>query len=460
MRLQGILRRGLHAGLVLTVAPLLLVSCSDNQAPEPAPRGINIVSGDGQYSKKGTALEQPVVFEVIREDGKPASGESINFQVIEGGGTLSRASATTDANGMTSVAWTLGPDTGLQSIRATVARASAINAMVQATSSEYYCPEEDPAFSRKFQPQSNLLLLTRNSILNQSGGANRVGLVQIEPQYPDSLGGMSFLAWDEDFLLNIVRDCAFSANGDFFVAWTTGSAVHEIMKIEPNGSYSHFATLDPFYAAYGAEICLLPGGVLAGCDRSGPFTVGCRDTLTRYEDAMFTGEIPDAANDDAVAASPVTGDLYFIHLASRSLQRVPLDGYTQTGPTETVAILSIDEANGARGMVVDDNDGSVFILVDSDNGNTKSIVKVTEAGVRTTEVDFFVARGAGDAAGIQRDLAIDQGVRHVYTLDTLNNVIVGYQIATQTLFTLAPTGSPHTVSDASQGERVGLAVMP
>ena len=457
MRLQGIIRRGLHAGMVLTVAPLLLVSCSDNQAPEPAPRGITIVSGDGQYSKKGTALEQPVVFEVIREDGKPAAGESINFQVIEGGGSLSRASATTNASGITSVAWTLGPNTGLQSIRATVARASAINAMVQATSSEYYCPEEDPAFSRKFQPQSNLLLFTRDSILNP-----HAGLVQIEANFP-SLTASSFLSFDEGQQRNVVRDCAFSANGDFFVAWTTGSAVHEILKIEPNGSNSHFATLDPVHGAFGTEICLLPNGVLAGCDRSGPFTVGCRDTLVRYEDATFTGEIPDAANDDAVAASPVTGDLYFIHLASRSLQRVPLDGYTQTGPTETVVTLSIDEAYGARGMVVDDNDGSVFILVDIDNqdianGNTKSIVKVTEAGVKTTEVDFFLARGAGDAAGIQRDLAIDQGLRHLYTLDTLNNVIVGYQIATQTLFTL--TGGPDEVSDATTKERVGLAVMP
>jgi hypothetical protein len=457
MRLQGLFRRRFIPFALLTAAAgaLVAVSCSNTEEPAPAPSGIAIVSGADQYSKKGTQLPEPLVLKVTLENGKPGEGVVVNFRVTEGGGTLSRRSASANSSGLVSVTWTLGPDTGPQSVIASLASNSALNALFLATSSDYYCPEEDPTFARSFSPQGNLLLFTRQSTLNRSGGSNRVGVVQIAPQYPDSLLGNSVVAFDEGSLLNVVRDCAFAANGSFYVAWTQGSGIQEVVQIHPDGSSSHFASLDSYF---GSEIALLPGGVLGGCDEFGPFTVGCRDTLTRYEDAMFLGEGADAANNDAVAVDPVSGDLYFIYLADRSLYRLPLDGYTQTGPVEKVATLEIDEAWGATGMVVDDNDGSVFILVES--ANTKGIVKVTSAGVKTTAVDFFARRGAGDLAGIQSDLAIDQGIRQLFTVDTLNNVIVLYQIATDALGTLAPQGDPGTVSDGSQGERVGLAVMP
>ena len=70
------------------------------------------------------------------------------------------------------------------------------------------------------------------------------------------------------------------------------------MKFAPNHSVSHFATLE---GILGTEITTLEGGVLAGCDEFGPFTVGCRDTLTRYPDATFSGTCADIANYDAVA---------------------------------------------------------------------------------------------------------------------------------------------------------------
>ena len=458
MRLQGFIRRHVTVMALTTaaIAALALAACEEEQAPGPAPSSLSIVSGDAQYSKKGTELEAPIVVKVVLADGKPGAGEAVQFHVVEGGGTLSRATASANGSGLATVRWTLGPDTSPQRMRATVVSNSTLSVQLVATSSEYYCPEEDPAFVRKFTPQQNIFLFTRQSVLNRSGGANRVGLVRISPEYPTAFSGVSFVAFDEGALLNVVRDCAFSANGDFYVAWTHDSAAHEVMKIAPDGSTSHFATLE---SSFGSEITLLPGGVLAGCDEFGPFTVGCRDTLTRYEDAMYSGLDRDAANHDAVAADPASGDLYFIYRNNRRLMRLPLDGYTQTGPLEEVVTLEIDEADFARGMVVDDNDGSVFILVDND-ADIKQIVKVTSAGVKSTVVDFFVERGAGDLAGFQSDLAIDQGIRQLFTLDTLNNVIVVYQIAGDALGTLASSGDAGAASDGSQGERVGLAVLP
>jgi hypothetical protein len=223
---------------------------------------------------------------------------------------------------------------------------------------------------------------------------------------------------------------------------------------------SHFASLEP--APIGAlssatEIALTPEGVLVGCDVVGPFYVTCRDTLYRYEGAVFSGLGRDAANDDAVACDPTTGDLYFIYKEDRTLRRLPLDGTTVTGPIVEVVTLPIDESDGAHGMVVDGDDGSVYILVESPG--TKSIVRVDNAGVRTVAYDFF-DRGAGDAAGVQSDLAIDRVRRFLFTLDTKNNQILLYRIDTDELFELNPSGDPFTASDAGSNERVGLDVIP
>lgn len=450
MRQQGSIRR--YLALVALAAAFAIPACEDDPAPAPAPRNLSIVSGDDQYSKKGTELEAPIVVQVVLDDGAPGAGVPVTFQVVEGGGSLSRSTVNANASGLASVRWTLGPDTGPQRVRATVAGNSALSVQLDATSSEFYCPEEDPVFSRKFFPQQDLFLFTPRSSL-----AADAAIVQVSPSFPGSFDGVLFLEFVGGVLLNIVRDCAFSASGDFYLAWTTGSAVHEVVKIEGDGSATHFASLQ---SSFGSEIAFLPGGVLAGCDEFGPFTVGCRDTLTRYEDATFGGIAPDAANNDAMAVDPASGDLYFIQIENRRLRRLPLDGYTQTAPSVDVATLDIEEAYGARGMVID-TDGSVFILVDSDDDATKRIVKVTAAGVKTTVVDFFAERGAGDLAGEQSDLAIDRSIRFLYTMDTLNNVVLIYDIAGATFGQpLVSSGDPGAASDGSVGERVGIAVLP
>jgi hypothetical protein len=202
-----------------------------------------------------------------------------------------------------------------------------------------------------------------------------------------------------------VRDCAFASNGEFYLAWNNASGVREIAKVSPVAGPQrtrHFATL---VSGMGTEITLMENGVLAGCDEFGPFTVGCRDTLTRYADATYSGSVGsrDVANWHAVACDTINNYLYYIYLSDRSLRRIPLDGYTQTGPTEFVVTLDIDESDGADGMAVDHADGSLYILVES--ANTKSIVRVA-GGVKTTVFDFFTrpvvgTRDPADKAGEQ-----------------------------------------------------------
>jgi hypothetical protein len=84
---------------------------------------------------------------------------------------------------------------------------------------------------------------------------------------------------------------------------------------------------------------------------------------------------------------------------------------------------------------------------------------VTPGGAVTTEFDFF-SRGAGDAAGVQNDLAIDRGFRFLYTLDTRNNVVLLYGLAAQELAEFSSSTDPEAASNAVVGERVGLDVLP
>jgi hypothetical protein len=448
-------RRIRYVALVLAVT-CGLSACEDNQTPAPMPGGLEIVSGDTQYTRKGTKLEDPVIVRVASDQGGAAPGMTVRFQVIEGGGTLSRTAVTTDNNGRASVRWTVGPNTGSNQLRVTVAENSALTAVATATSSEYYCVEEDPTFSAKFAGPHSLMMLTRSSSIN----AATSGLVRYDVNNSNhSFNGTSIGNYPDGAFLNVLRDCVFSANGDLFISWN--HLYDEIVKVSTDGSVSHFAALDPapIDASPGAELAMTPNGVLVGCDAVGPFYVTCRDTLFRFEDAIFSGSDlnRDAANNDALACDPNSGDVYFIYKQDRFLYRLPFDG-TTAGAKEQVVQLPIDESDFARGMVVDGTDGSIYILVDA--AATKSIVKVTSAGVRTTERDFFT-RGAGDAAGVQSDLAIDRQSRYLYTLDTRNNVFLQYSLNDQQMFTLTPPGAdPLQASNLSSGERVGLDVIP
>ncbi|MEJ2722654.1 MAG: hypothetical protein P8181_16170 [bacterium] len=218
------------------------------------------------------------------------------------------------------------------------------------------------------------------------------------------------------------------------------------------------------------EIETNPSGLLIGCDVEGPFIVGCGYEITRLDEALFTN---GGVNNDALAVDPIRQsddplgeDIYFIYAPDSSLFRLPMDSLSVDGELERVAHLTWDEAKNARGMVCDGWDGTVYILVDSDE--TKEIISVTPDGTKEILVDFFVANGPGDKAGMQRDLAITRPF--LFTLDTLNDDILLYDYLSgelshrfenqnvpieirTTLSTRAEDGS------LTGGERVGLVVI-
>ncbi len=78
--------------------------------PPPAPGALSlaVVSGDQQTGTVGVQLPQPLVVKVTRTGAGPESAQALTFRVTAGGGNVSAATATTDADGIVRATWTLG----------------------------------------------------------------------------------------------------------------------------------------------------------------------------------------------------------------------------------------------------------------------------------------------------------------------------------------------------------------
>ena len=78
------------------------------------------VEGNGQRAKFGTNVEIAPAVQLLDADGNPVAGRTVTFAVLTGGGSVTGASAVTNASGVAAVgSWTLGAPIGEQTLRAT-----------------------------------------------------------------------------------------------------------------------------------------------------------------------------------------------------------------------------------------------------------------------------------------------------------------------------------------------------
>ena len=87
---------------------------------EQTAHSLTKVSGDGQEGLVGEPLAKPFAVSVLDQDGSAFAGAVVTFSVTAGGGTLSAATVTTDANGRATTRLTLGSDAGTNTVEATV----------------------------------------------------------------------------------------------------------------------------------------------------------------------------------------------------------------------------------------------------------------------------------------------------------------------------------------------------
>ena len=88
---------------------------------------LEIVSGDTQRARAGDALPAPVVLRALTPDGAPAAGAIVTFAIADTGraaGSLRVSRDTADAQGLVSVAWTLGTLAATQRLAARVSNST------------------------------------------------------------------------------------------------------------------------------------------------------------------------------------------------------------------------------------------------------------------------------------------------------------------------------------------------
>ena len=76
------------------------------------PAAISVVSGDEQTGTVGEQLAQALVVRVADQFGNPNEGVSVTWSLDAGGGSVSATSSTTDAQGQSSITWTVGTVAG------------------------------------------------------------------------------------------------------------------------------------------------------------------------------------------------------------------------------------------------------------------------------------------------------------------------------------------------------------
>ena len=103
-----------------TVEGLELVTFTATAAEQAMPHSLTKVCGEDQEGTAGILLDRSFVVSVSDEDDAALAGVVVTFSVTAGGGTLSSATATTDANGRAATRLTLGSEPGTNTVEATV----------------------------------------------------------------------------------------------------------------------------------------------------------------------------------------------------------------------------------------------------------------------------------------------------------------------------------------------------
>ncbi len=102
----------------------------------------NVLSGNNQTAAAGSAL-QPFTIQLSAPSGSPGTGLgqiTVNWSVVQGGGTLAATTTLTDATGKSSNTLTLGPNAGTNIVQATIAGVGTISFTAVATAGTVSVP--------------------------------------------------------------------------------------------------------------------------------------------------------------------------------------------------------------------------------------------------------------------------------------------------------------------------------
>lgn len=108
------------------LAAVVLAGCGSGDAGDPVrpvadPEAASLVvlQAPPAAGVAGARLLELIAVRALDADGEPVPGVAVTFAVVAGGGSVSPASAVTDAEGIARTGWTLGATAGENRIRAT-----------------------------------------------------------------------------------------------------------------------------------------------------------------------------------------------------------------------------------------------------------------------------------------------------------------------------------------------------
>src|SRR5688572_29867069 len=124
--------------LTLSFAPFAAWACGGGDlslpsGPEPQ---VEIVQGDEQVGRPGIRLAEPLIVRLVDEAGNGIPDRGVVWVVNAGGGDITPATGTTDAEGFASAEWTLGPVEGPNRVDAQVPGIGSVIFTAMASNSE------------------------------------------------------------------------------------------------------------------------------------------------------------------------------------------------------------------------------------------------------------------------------------------------------------------------------------
>src|SRR5688500_9143456 len=101
-------KRGRPALLGTAIGLVTLAACGETTVNTPLPPArVEAVASTAPTGSAGAILPDPVEVRVFGSDDQPLPGVTVAF-TVDKGGTVTPASAVTDANGIASTQWKLG----------------------------------------------------------------------------------------------------------------------------------------------------------------------------------------------------------------------------------------------------------------------------------------------------------------------------------------------------------------
>jgi hypothetical protein len=247
-----------------------LAACGSPSGTESAASSLQSLAPAEQT---GSALEvlPDIPIAVTDRDGNPVAGATVAFTIVDGGGTLSTAQATSDALGNARVQWTLGPRTGTQHLRATLPGAPAAEAIVTATARQQLLGARqgqvmvllnaDNVGEKSLREQGIMRSVRADNTLRDgifvmnadgTGAAPLTGSATVEDQHVD---------WSPDGR-RLVFARASSVGGRIFVVNADGTGLAQLSNAEsatprwsPDGTRIAFALQSPSSTA--SEIAVM-----------------------------------------------------------------------------------------------------------------------------------------------------------------------------------------------------------